>query len=264
MRVRLLIARGADVNVEGAAAESDGVDVGGLRTSRGGRAHPHRARRRPRGTDEKGILPRCTSRRAKAISKAPVCCWPLVSTSTSGRAANAAGERRRKPKAPVEAGGPSYEASVSAGSTPLLVATVRAQVPLALFLLDQGADPNIADAGLYAAALGRGHVGERRSQPGVRVHRRDERHSDRQAKLELVKALLARGANPNARMTQRPPGFAGGYTDVVGATPFLLAAATADIELMRLLLAAGADPQAIDKEQHDGNHGGGRHEPDAR
>ena len=28
------------------------------------------------------------------------------------------------------AGGPSYEATVSAGSTPLLVATVRAQVPL--------------------------------------------------------------------------------------------------------------------------------------
>jgi ankyrin repeat protein len=48
-------------------------------------------------------------------------------------------------------------------------------------------------------------------------------------------------------MTQRPPGFAGGFTDTVGATPFLLAAATADVELMRLLLDAGADPKATTK-----------------
>ena len=33
------------------------------------------------------------------------------------------------------------------GYTPLLVATVRGQVPLALYLLDHGADPNIGDAG---------------------------------------------------------------------------------------------------------------------
>ena len=73
---------------------------------------------------------------------------------------------------------------------------------------------------------------------------------NRQAKLQLVKALLAHGANPNARMTRRPPGFAGlggGYEDAAGATPFLLASAAADLEMMRLLLAAGADPaQATD------------------
>jgi hypothetical protein len=34
-----------------------------------------------------------------------------------------------------------------AGSTALLVATVRGKVPLALFLLDRGADPNVIEAG---------------------------------------------------------------------------------------------------------------------
>ena len=39
-----------------------------------------------------------------------------------------------------------------------------------------------------------------------------------------MNALLAHGAHVNARMTKRPPSFATGYTDSVGATPFLLAA----------------------------------------
>jgi ankyrin repeat protein len=71
---------------------------------------------------------------------------------------------------------------------------------------------------------------------------------NRQQKLELVKALLAHGANPNSRMTRRPPGFSGlggGYEDAAGATPFLLASAAADVEMMRLLLAAGADPVQV-------------------
>lgn len=139
-------------------------------------------------------------------------------------------------------GGPSYEATVSAGSTPLLVATVRAQVPLALFLLEQGADPNVDDAGFTPLhwAVGTWESGE--ANPVFGFTDAMSGIPERQAKLQLVKALLAHGANPNVRMTQRPPGFAGGYTDAVGASPFLLAAATADIEMMRLLLAAGADP----------------------
>ena len=74
---------------------------------------------------------------------------------------------------------------------------------------------------------------------------------DREAKLQLVKALLAHGANPNLQMTVRPPGFGGtgtgGYNDALGATPFIVAANAADVEMMRILLAAGADPHLVTK-----------------
>ena len=144
-------------------------------------------------------------------------------------------------------GGPSYEATVSAGSTPLLVATFRAHVPLALYLLENGADPNASDAGVTSLhwAVGTWESGE--ANPVFGFTDAMSGIPDRQAKLQLVKALLAHGADPNVPVTQRLPGFAGGHTDVIGATPFLLASAAADIEMMRLLLAAGADPKRSTK-----------------
>jgi len=131
------------------------------------------------------------------------------------------------------------------GYTPLLVATVRGQVPLALFLLDHGADPNIEDAGftpLHWAST------EWESFTANRVYGLDDPMSgipDRQAKLRLVNALLAHGANPNVRMTKPQPNIAGGYEDTVGATPFLLASSADDLEIMRILLKAGADPKQV-------------------
>src|ERR1700730_12613632 len=66
-----------------------------------------------------------------------------------------------------------------------------------------------------------------------------------QAKLRLLNALLAHGANPNARMTKPQPNIAGGYGDTVGATPFLLASSADDLEMMRMLVKAGADPEQV-------------------
>jgi ankyrin repeat protein len=167
---------------------------------------------------------------------------PKEEAAVTGRSVSGAAGGAGAPR------GPAYQATISAGSTPLLVATVRGHVPLALFLLDQGADPNVLDAGLtplhWASGTWEGGI----SNPVYGFTDPMSGIPNRKAKLELVKALLAHGADPNARMTRRPPGFAGlggGYEDAPGATPFLLASAAADLEMMRLLLSAGADPAQV-------------------
>jgi ankyrin repeat protein len=149
-------------------------------------------------------------------------------------------------------GGPGASASISfPGSTPLLVATVRGHVPLALFLLDHGADPNVLDAGFTPLHWAAGTWENGLANPVYGFVDPIGGLPDREAKLRLVKALLAHGANPNLQMTVRPPTFGGtgtgGYNDAVGATPFIVAANASDVEMMRLLLAAGADPHVVTK-----------------
>ena len=130
------------------------------------------------------------------------------------------------------------------GLTPLLIATIRGKVDLALFLLDHGADPNINDAGLTPLHWASATWENGTSNPVYGFEDPMSGIPDRQEKLKLVKALLAHGADPNARMKRRPP-VGGGYTDVNGATPFLLASSVDDLEMMKILLAAGADPKLV-------------------
>src|SRR5262245_16702019 len=143
------------------------------------------------------------------------------------------------------AGTRALSATASEGATPLLVATMRAQVPMALFLLEQGADTNIADAGLAPLHWASATWENGTANPVYGFDEPMAGITDRQARLQLVRLLLAHGANPNARMTRAKPAFTGGYTDPVGATPFLLASSVDDVEMMRLLLAAGADPRLM-------------------
>ena len=135
------------------------------------------------------------------------------------------------------------------GSTALLVATVRGHVSLALFLLDHGADPNIIEAGLTPLHWAAGTWENGLANPVYGFVDPVGGIPDREAKLRLVKALLAHGADPNLQMTVRPPTFGGtgtgGYNDAVGATPFVVAANASDVEMMRILLAAGADPHVV-------------------
>ena len=136
------------------------------------------------------------------------------------------------------------------GSSPLLVATVRGHAALAIALLELGADPNTTEAGYTALhwVAGSWHT-ELTGPRGIAREREEEWRSLnglQNRKLDLVEALLAYGADPQARLVGSPPqfGFASGRfrVSMVGATPFLLAAMDANVEVMQALAAAGADP----------------------
>lgn len=134
--------------------------------------------------------------------------------------------------------------------TALVLATHSGHEALALFLLEKGADPNATDAyGItalhYALLKGLARMSGVRPISGAGYLYRPNMP-------ELVKALLEHRANPNIRVAKFPPmpntrQFKLIDLTPVGATPFLLAAASYDAGIMRLLAAHGADPLLTDQ-----------------
>jgi ankyrin repeat protein len=135
------------------------------------------------------------------------------------------------------------------GATALVLAIINANYDTAAVLVEKGADPNIGDneakmAALYAAVdmhrLAIGH-GRPNTKPSGRLDA-----------VDIIRKLLASGADPNARLTaplmQRH--HSGGDRALgEGSTPFMRAAKSGDVEVMRLLLEAGADPKLTQQNQ---------------
>jgi ankyrin repeat protein len=113
------------------------------------------------------------------------------------------------------------------GVSALVLAAHSGYTDLVAFLLDRGADPNAAKAGFTAL-----HAA---------IMRRDE---------TMAAALLGHGADSKAplrtwtptRRSSRDWNFA---PELVGATPFWLAARFAEPAIMRLLVKHGADPLVV-------------------
>ena len=122
------------------------------------------------------------------------------------------------------------------GTSALHIAVTNAHYELASLLLDAGANPN-ADANGWTAL----HAISGVRKPGLGDNDPAPLGSGSMTSIELVRKLKAKGADLNARMTKR---YNVGMTalNTLGATPFLLAARSADSELMRELAALGADP----------------------
>jgi uncharacterized protein len=135
------------------------------------------------------------------------------------------------------------------GTNALVVSIMNKKYTFAKFLLDRGANPNLADdkgrAALYAA------VDIRNEDYSAMPSRKED---DPMPSLDLVKALLARGANPNAQLTKNLPGRSGMDSGDItldeGTTPLMRAARSGDATAMRALLEKGADPKLTTK---DGN-----------
>jgi uncharacterized protein len=110
---------------------------------------------------------------------------------------------------------------------------------LVLFLLDKGADPNLANNGFTAL-----HEA---------IERRDER---------MVAALLDHKADPNAPLKTWTPTRRSSddwYFDpsLVGATPYWLAARFTEPNIMRMLIKHGADPLFIHHADYTAEQGFG-------
>ena len=143
------------------------------------------------------------------------------------------------------------------GFTPLLFAARHGDVDSAALLLDAGADVNDTAADrnsalVLAAMSGHGEVAELLLERGADPDASGAGYTALHAAVlrsepRLVRALLARGANPNVQLVKGTPVPRWTYQFVFtlrekGATPFMLAAKYLEPEILRMLAAAGADP----------------------
>jgi len=134
------------------------------------------------------------------------------------------------------------------GFSAILLAIINSHYDAAAFLLDQGADANIADevgrTPLYAAV-------DMHTLPDSNLPWPSELNN-KLTSLELIQVLLAHGSNVNAQLKKQQP-----YRSKVdrgadtmlgtGATPLLRAAKAGDSEVIKVLLAKGADPKLTTK-----------------
>jgi len=126
------------------------------------------------------------------------------------------------------------------GTAALMLAVENGHFELALDLLDAGADPNDQRSGFaplhaitWVRRTQRGD-GEDGNPPPA--------GSGMLGSLDFVKELVKHGADVNARVKENQGG-GGGKINLKGATPFLMAAQTADMPLLKVLVGLGADPE---------------------
>jgi len=145
-------------------------------------------------------------------------------------------------KALLEAGADVNQRAVGDNSTPMLLATLNGHFDLAKMLLEKGGDPNAAQHNgvtpLYAALNCQWAAKALYPQP--RAYEQQQT-----SYLDLMKALLDKGADPNVRLTKKvwyaQYDFDQSGVDEIGATPFWRAAYSADVDAMKLLVTYGVD-----------------------
>jgi uncharacterized protein len=143
----------------------------------------------------------------------------------------------------LTAGADVNQASAGDRTNPLLIATINGHFDLARLLIETGANPQAASENnvtpLYAALNCEWAPKALYPQPRAQVNQKT-------TYIELMKALLDKGADPNVRLNKKV--WYSGYSfdlsgvDETGATPFWRAAYASDVDAMKMLVAYGADP----------------------
>ena len=148
----------------------------------------------------------------------------------------------------IDAGANVNDTSFVDGTSPLLMAIINGQFDVAIKLVERGANPNLVSSSgmspLYATINTQWAPRSRFPQPQA-IQTQKTTH------LELMTALLDKGANVNARIKKQPWYFAYnncgnpncGLENIDGTTPFWRASYALDLDAMKLLVKHGADPK---------------------
>jgi ankyrin repeat protein len=142
----------------------------------------------------------------------------------------------------LETGADINQVSAGVNISPLVIAIVNGRFDLAMYLLEKGANPNLAAengvAPLYAALNCQWSDTVEYPQPQAYLQQKTSH-------LDLLKALLDKGADPNLRLKKKV--WYSGYArdnsgvDEVGASAFWRAIYASDLDAARILAAHGAD-----------------------
>ena len=151
-------------------------------------------------------------------------------------------------RALLDGGAPINQTGSGDSVTPLLMSVINGEFDLAMMLIGRGANVNLAAAGNGATPLWA--AVNTQWQPRTRYPQPQEMEQQKTTYLDVMRALLAKGADPDARLKSHPwyLVYSGcgnrncGLADTSGSTAFWRAAYATDLEAMKLLAANGADP----------------------
>ena len=151
-------------------------------------------------------------------------------------------------RALLDGGAPIDQVGSGDATSPLLMSVINGEFDLAMFLIERGANPNLAAGGNGATPLWA--AVNTQWQPRTRYPQPQEMEQQKATYLDVMKALLAKGADPDARLKTHPwyLVYSGcgnrncGLADTAGSTAFWRAAYATDLEAMKLLSRYGADP----------------------
>jgi ankyrin repeat protein len=146
-------------------------------------------------------------------------------------------------KALLEGGADINQLNAGDRTSPLLSAIINGHFDLAKYLVEKGANPNVAAFNGVAPLFAVLNIqwAPKSLYPNSKAYQQQQT-----TYLELMQILLDQGADPNARVQRKVwyqsynSDYAG--VDESGATPFWRAAYASDVAAMKLLVARGADP----------------------